>query len=165
MTISRKTKPRIISNRRGLSPIISSVMLTGFILILGLGVVSWATSQASLSSGEYAETVDSSIEQIREKVIFEYTFYNASSQELVVYVMNSGQSDDVTVTTAVVSNSSWYQVLSDFELYNMSGELIQDLDAGEEGYFTLEIALESETVYKTRAITGRGRGFETTFVV
>jgi hypothetical protein len=139
-------------------------MLTGCVLILGLGVISWANSQAALSSGEYAETVNSNLEQIKEKVIFEYVYYNASNHELVVYVMNSGQSDAATVTTAVVSNSSSYQVLSEFQLRNLSGELIQDLDAGEEGYFKLQLTLESETIYKIRSITGRGRSFETTFV-
>ena len=164
MTISREKLKRLISNRRGLSPVISSVMLTGFVLILGLGVISWANSQTALTSGEYAETVDSNLEQIKEKVIFEYLYYNVSSQELTVYIMNSGQSDAVTVTLAIVSNSSWHQMLSDFQLRDLSGELIQDLDVTEEGSFKLQLPLKAGEIYVIRVITGRGRAFETTFV-
>ena len=88
-------------------------MLTGFILIIGLGVISWANSRAAATSDEYAATVDSNLDQIKEKVIFEYVYYNTSNHELVVYVMNSGQSDAITITSAITSNSSWYQILSE----------------------------------------------------
>ena len=156
---------RLISKkRRGLSPIISTVMLTGFMLVLGLGVITWANSQASASSSEYAETVNSNLQQIQEKVIFEYAYYNASNQELVTYIMNAGQSDNVAVTTAIVSNSSWYEVLTNIQLRNLSGETIQNLDASEEGYFKLQLNLASETIYKIRIVTERGRSFETTLV-
>lgn len=164
MAINLKIIRKLVTEKRGLSPIISTVMLTGFILVLGLGVITWANAQAASSSSEYAETVDSNLKQIQEEIIFEYAHYNASNHELAIYVMNSGESENVAVTTVIVSNSSWYEVLSDIQLRNLSGEVIQDLDDLGEGYFKLQLALESETVYKIRIVTERGRSFETTFV-
>jgi len=80
-------------------------------------------------------------------------------------MMNCGKSNNVSLTNAFISNSSWYQSFTNIELTLLNGTSVQSLDVNDEGYLKITVDdLVVQSSYSIRVVTGRGRGFETTFV-
>jgi len=155
---------RLFFNRRAFSPVISNTLLAGAVIALGFAVLSWTYTRSSVFNLEYADVVEANLDKIKEKLVFEYLFYNTSENTLTVYLMNCGKSNNVSLTNAYLSNSSWFQSFSDIELMFLNGTLTQSLDIGEEGYFKLSVNLVANTGYSIRIVTERGRLFETPFI-
>jgi FlaG/FlaF family flagellin (archaellin) len=156
---------KLFRDRGGVSAVISNVILVGAVIAVGFSVMAWTYSQSSLYQAQYRESVSSDIDKLRERVSFEYVFYNNNS--LSVYLMNSGKVGKVNVTTAYVSysNGSLLATFSSPQLKFLSTNLNATyLDIGQEGYFVSSITLQPRTVYTVKVVTWRGSSFENTFV-
>ena len=155
---------RLFLDGRGVNVVISNVLMACAVIALGFAVLYW-TQQKSLDANiEYADTTDENIARIKEKLVFEYVSYNISQKELTVYLINCGKSNDVSLASVYLSNSSWSKSFFEIELRFLNGVLTQSLDILEEGRFQLSVGLVANTSYFIRLITKRGRLFATTFV-
>lgn len=163
--LTRKVR-RLFFGRRAVNIVISNLILAGAVVALGFAVLSWTYSRSSVYNMEYANLMEANSDRIREKLVFEYIFYDTSENELTVYLINCGKSNDVSLANVYISNDSWVQSFSDTELRFLNDTPTQSLDTGEEGYFKLRpsVDLVANTIYSIRIVTERGRLFDTTFI-
>lgn len=118
--LARKVR-RLFLDRHAVSVVVSTLIMVGAVIALGFAVLSWTYSRSSVFNMEYANLVDANSERMKEKLVFEYVFYNASSSELTVYLINCGKSNDVSLANVYLSNGSWFQSFSDIELRFLNG--------------------------------------------
>ena len=160
---------KLLLRKRGVTPVISSVILTGAVVAVSFVVLSWTQYRSSAYNEQYGDAMDADIAKLKERLAFEYTFYNGAQGNLSVYLMNCGTIDNVNITTAYVKTAAGVlvQVNSSITLIRFDGTEIadHDLDMGEEGYFVLSSPdLVADNIYSVRVVTGRGSTFENTFV-
>jgi hypothetical protein len=159
--------PKTLRDRRGVSAVISNMILVGAVITIGFAAVAWTYSQSSAYMSQYSESVDSDINKLRERVSFEYVFYDNSTKTLTVYLMNSGKVGDVNFTTVYVSytNTSLVGSYTGIQLKFLNTTSTTHLDVGQEGYFELSsITLKPGYVYTVKVVTRRGSSFGNTFV-
>ena len=159
---------KLLHERRAVSTVVSSVILTGAVIAVSFVVLFWAQYRSSAYNEQYSEAMNADIARLKERLAFEYVFYNNSGRKLSVYLMNCGTIDNVTVKTVYVSTSSGelIKVFSSVTLMHFNGTQIadKDLDRGEEGCFVLSpLDLVTGTSYSVRVVTGRGSTFDHTF--
>jgi len=164
--MNSKKAPKLLRNKRAVNAVISSVILTGAVIAISFAVLVWAQSHSLSYNEQYGEAIDSDIARLKERLAFEYVFYNRGESNLTAYIMNCGTIDDVTVQTVYVSNATWRRSFSSISLKFLNGTLAQSLSRGKEGYFILSLPtpLTSNAIYHVKIITGRGSTFETTFI-
>ncbi|UCE28698.1 MAG: hypothetical protein JSV85_05320 [Candidatus Bathyarchaeota archaeon] len=162
---------RTVLNKRAVSNVVSAVILTGVVIALSLAVFGWAQSRSSDYHSEYSETIDAETAKLREKLAFEYVFYNEDPPaKLSIYLLNYGTIDDVRIKTVYLYGSNGALVFEPFmepQLYLFQSWVeISELDRGEEGrlVLTLPEAL-SDGYYGVRIATTRGATFDSEFVV
>jgi hypothetical protein len=86
----------LIKNRRGMSPIISSVILSAVVIAIGASVWSVTDSAASVMQNDYYEGVMESVENIKERFYIENIGYsNSSEPKLKIWIYNYGEMDIV----------------------------------------------------------------------
>jgi len=163
--MNSKKALKLLRNKRAVNVVISSVILTCAVVAISFVVLVWAQYRSSSYSEQYGEAIDSDIAKLKERLAFEYVFYDRSGSKLTVYIMNCGTIDDVTVQTVYVSNATWRLSFSSISLKFLNGTPAQSLKKGSEGYFILSpLSLTSDAIYYVKIITGRGSTFETTFI-
>ncbi|UCE96394.1 MAG: hypothetical protein JSV51_01960 [Candidatus Bathyarchaeota archaeon] len=156
---------RFFLNKRGMSLVISSVILACAVITLGFVVLYWTQQRAFEANVEYSDTTDENIAKIGERMTFEHIFYNYSENTLSIYLINCGKSNYIVLDTAYLSNGSWSQTFSDIELKFLNSTETENLDIGEEGYFKISVNLVSFYMsYFMRITTVRGNQFETNFI-
>jgi len=160
-----KKVQRLLLDKRAVSAAISNTILTTVVVTLGFTVLYWTYARSSAFNTEYASVMETNLARIKEKLVFEYVFYNRSGRELDVYLMNCGTVDDVSLVNVYLSNNSWVQLFSIIDLKFLNGTATLGLDVQEEGYFKLaSVDLVAETSYSVRVITERGRWFDAKFI-
>ncbi len=156
---------KISKNRRGISAVISNLILIAAVIAVGFTVLVWSQTQSSNYTNMYGNAIKSDTDQLRERLVFEYIHYDSNSNELKVYVMNSGTIGNVSIASAYVDDVSYdspdLYLLSDYAETNS----IISLNATQEGHFTISISptLAPGTNYPITVITGRGSSFVATF--
>lgn len=168
----RKALLKLIKEKRGVSPAISNVIMVGAVIAVGFSTLIWAQSLAYSYSIQYSEAINADIERLKEKLTFEYVYYNTVNKSLYVYLLNCGAVDNVNITTIYVCfvNGTIVQLYqySSFTLKSFSGSIIADheLDRGDEGYIELsQLNLASENYFLVRVVTERGSNFDCAFAV
>ena len=160
---------KIIFDKRAVNNAVSATILTGVVISLSLAVFGWAQTRSSDYNSEFSETVDSETARLKEKLAFEYVFYDDSSENLTVFLLNCGTIDGIKIKTVYVydSGNDLVEVFSDPPLYSFQGwEEIsgQALDMGDEGRLVILLELEGG-FYNIRVVTERGATFDSGFVV
>jgi hypothetical protein len=161
---------KLLHRRRGVSVVVSNVILTGAVIAVSFAVLFWTQYRSSAYNEEYSEAMDADIARLKERVAFEYVFYNQSGSKLSVYLMNCGTINDTTVKTVYLTTDTGEvkEVFSNINLMDFNDVEIadQDLDRGEEGYFVLSLPPlgSAPDSYSVRVVTGRGSTFDHTFI-
>jgi hypothetical protein len=160
---------KLLHERRAVSAVVSSVILTGAVIAVSFVVLFWAQYRSSAYNEQYGEAMNADIARLKERLAFEYVFYDRSGVRLLVYLMNCGTIDNVTVQTVYVKDAAGapIPVSSSITLMHFNGTQIadKDLDRGEEGYFVLSsVSLVAGKSYSVRVVTGRGSTFDHTFI-
>ncbi|MDH5754438.1 MAG: hypothetical protein OEY95_04455 [Candidatus Bathyarchaeota archaeon] len=158
---------KLLRGRRAVSVVVSNVILTGAVIAVGFVVLSWTQYRSSAYNEQYGEAMNADIARLKERLAFEYVFYNYNSSGgyLSVYLMNCGTVDNVTIQTVYVTaiTGVLIQVNSNVTLRQFNGNEIADLDRGEEGYFVLSLPNLISSSYSVRIVTGRGSTFDHMF--
>jgi predicted PurR-regulated permease PerM len=153
---------KLLKSRRAVSAVISNMILVAAVIAVGFAMLAWAQSQSSNYTNQYGRAISSDINQLQERIVFEYISYNNSKNNLTVYLMNSGTIGSVSITTAYVNNTPNSTIA--LRLLS-SGASINSLNATMEGYFSIipYPSLAPGTNYSIKVITGRGSSFVSTF--
>jgi predicted PurR-regulated permease PerM len=158
-------KPRaknLLKSRRAVSAVISNLILIAAVIVVGFAVIAWAQSTSSSYNQHYSSAINSDINQLQERIVFEYIHYDNAKNNLTVYLMNSGTISNVMIATVYVNNTPNSTIA--LRLLS-SGAPISSLNATIEGYFSIipYPSLASATSYSIKIITGRGSSFVGTF--
>ena len=150
---------------------VSATIMTSVVIALGLSVFTWAQARSSDYNSDFSETVDTETAKLKEKLAFEYIFYDDTSSNLTVFLLNCGTIDDVKIKTVYIydSSSAPIQIFSDPLLYSFQGldEIPdQDLDIQDEGRLVLTISNPEKLsgFCNIKIVTVRGATFDTDFV-
>ena len=148
-----------LKNRRGISAVISNLILIGGVIAVGFSVLLWSQAQSSSYTASYGNAIRSDTDQLRERVAFEYIHYETGS--LTVYLMNSGTIGNVSIANVYVNNTAYGAPA----LYFLNGTSTNSLNATQQGYFSITppSSLALGTNYPILVITGRGSSFAATF--
>ena len=135
MSLIRLTKffQKMFSNKKAENTVVANTILAGAVISLGFVTLIWVTQRASIANDEYADVLETNLESIKEQVVFEYIFYNSNENNLTVYLMNCGKSNNVSLTTAYISNDTWIEPFDVSNLRLLNGTLTQNLDIDDEG--------------------------------
>ena len=154
-------------DRRAVSPVISTIILASVVITLSFVVLAWAQIRTADYAENYGETTDAEIARLKERLTVEYIFYDGSSRNISIYLLNCGAIDDVKIRSVHAKNGTWHKVFPSPSLKFLNGTSIpnQDLDIGEEGYLILSTdTLTAGTYYFVRIVTHRGSLFDSGFV-
>ena len=142
-------------------------MLASVVLSLGFGMQYWVYWRSMEYNDQYGILVDDSIAKMKEKLVFEHIFYNASDSKLTVYLINCGKIDDTSISSVSLSRGDlWSKTFYKEEIILKfpDGTETEELDILEEGYFQLPVGLDDGKSHVILIITGRGKAFVTTFI-
>jgi len=144
-------------------------MMAGTVVTLSFVVFAWSQSVSSSYNNQYNQTVTTEIDKLKEKLVFEYVYYDATPKSVKVYLLNCGTIDAVTIVNVYVSNSSgWLQSFSKPPLKLLNGTPASDqlLDRGEERHIDLSLSdnLKKYAIYSVKVVTVRGATFDSSFV-
>ena len=77
---------------RGLSPVVSSIILCAAVLVIGASIWSVTYSASNIMQSDYYEEVMESVEKIKERFCIEnIEFENASQPKLKIWIFNYGK--------------------------------------------------------------------------
>ena len=164
---------RLLNNKKALSTVVSTVVLTAGVLALGIAVLYWAYSWGNIANLQYSREVADSSHAVSERVGFEYISYSGQSSTLTVSIINWGRANNLTISTVHVWDSFHNYVgtgaYTPSQLTNITnGSPIPNnlLNIGDEGSFTVVFPETLENgYYNIRLVTGRGRNFDGSFIV
>ena len=156
---------RIFFNKRAINNAVSATIMTSVVIALGLSVFTWAQARSSDYNSDFSETVDTETAKLKEKLAFEYIFYD--ERNLTVFLLNCGTIDDVKIKTVYIydHHNNLKEIFSDPSLYSFQGwEEIpdQNLDIQDEGRLVLSADLSG--FYNIKIVTVRGATFDADFV-
>ena len=161
---------RILFDKRAINNAVSATIMTSVVIALGISVFTWAQARAADYNSDFSQTVDTETAKLKEKLAFEYVFYDGtSSSNLTVFLLNCGTIDDVKIKTVYIydRSSDLIEFFSNPRLYSFQGldEIPdQDLDRQEEGRLVLHLSSWLSGFYNIKIVTVRGATFETDFV-
>jgi hypothetical protein len=92
--------------RRGLSPVIAAVLLSGTVLLIGGALWAYASDTATFVATGYIEDTIELTNEVTERFVVEHISYDSSLNELKVWVYNYGGQQIVVDTYAYVSSTS-----------------------------------------------------------
>jgi hypothetical protein len=143
------------------------MILTAGVVVAGVAILYWAYSWGAVANHEYSNAVDSSSNAIGERIAFEYiTYSNLAPQNLTVYIINCGQTNNVSIARVYISNSTWVgTTLPSPTLMSTANpnQTLLGLDMTDEGFFNVTTTLGSGSYYTIHLVTQRGRNFDGVF--
>ena len=149
----------LLKNRRGVSAVISNLILIAAVIAVGFVVLVWSQTQSSNYTNLYGNAIKSDTDQLRERLAFEYIHYNSTG--LRVYLMNSGTIGDVSIASVYINSTSYASP----SLFLLNDTPTSSLNATQEGYFSIIpfTTLAPGMNYPITIVTGRGSSFVATF--
>lgn len=97
---------RFKRGRRGLSPIVSSVILTAMVLVIGASVWGVTSGASSVIQNNYYEEVVESVDKIKERFCIENMGLDKASNKLMVWILNYGTIDVTVDMIRVIGGSN-----------------------------------------------------------
>lgn len=81
---------RLSKNKRGISAVISSVIMVAAVIAVGLSVVAWTTGTFARQQSETGEFFNTENQKMRENFVIEDVWFNPSPRYVNVTVRNVG---------------------------------------------------------------------------
>jgi len=96
---------RLLGNRKGLAPVVATIILCGVVLTIGISVWSLTYSISSGLESDYYESVKRQIDKVSERFTVEHVAYDNDTNTLRVWVYNYG-TVDINIDVYVFFGSS-----------------------------------------------------------
>lgn len=133
----------IKTKRRGLSPVIATIILTAAVITLGAVAWAYAKNAGSLMANDYIEEVIDEVENIVERYTIEKIYFNDATNNFTVWVYNYG-SISITIDT--------YISVTNGQTYTRSGTLI---NARELKSISFNIDIPNDTIVNITCFSRR----------
>jgi flagellin-like protein len=93
----------LINKRKGISPVISTIILAGMVFMVGTMVWSYTFGASTWAAENYVNDTLSLVDYVTERFIVEHITTNSSTGALKVWIYNYG---DLTITADVYVNTT-----------------------------------------------------------
>lgn len=97
---------RYCKRSRGLSTIVTSVMMLSGVAVLGTGVVAWSNSNLSANQEGLNTQLSTSVNKIKESLVIENIWFNLTPPRFVNITMNNVGTIGLNVTEIQLGNST-----------------------------------------------------------
>ena len=97
---------RYCKRARGLSTIVTSVMMLSGVAVLGTGVVAWSNSNLSTEQQVLNTKLSTSVNKIKESLVIENIWFNLTPPRFVNITMNNVGTIGLNVTEIQLGNST-----------------------------------------------------------
>jgi len=97
---------RYCKRSRGLSTIVTSVMMLSGVAVLGTGVVAWSNSNLSANQEGLNNQLSTSVNKIKESLVIENIWFNLTPPRFVNITMNNVGTIGLNVTEIQLGNST-----------------------------------------------------------
>lgn len=136
--------------RAGVSDLVASLLTLAITVIVGVSVFGFVNAQSSMSSQSYGESVNTYVEQMREKFVIVNAALNyPSSDKVTVWFYNYGGIDTQMVQIYIGTSESNLESVS-------SSSLPLDLPKGSIRSITFDYTTSVGQVYYIKAVGARG---------
>jgi hypothetical protein len=155
---------RILTNKKAISTIIGTVILTAGVLAMGIAVLYWAQGWGKIATKEYSETIANQAKAVQEKIAFEFSSYSTGT--LTTYVIQWGTATDVTIVRIFIWDYLHNPIttINNPSVYNLAASRDAPLNPGQEGRITMSgLPNLPSGAYYMRIVTARGRTFDGQF--
>ncbi len=136
--------------RKGISPVISTLIMLSIVVAFGTGLMLWsgdALSTFSISQGLFLQQGS---ESVKERLIVEFVeFKNTVPKDIVVHIRNVGQNNINIDTVSIVE-------LSTASASTLFQPTSNDIEMGQVKSFTFQYNFNTGKVYKITIITSNG---------
>jgi hypothetical protein len=173
-------KPGIWSrDKRALSPIFATVLLSSIIIVFGSTAYYYASNITTTTTNDYVSSLSNSQQSIAERISFENVIYTQSfPATLKIYILNSGSANNLKINVVFIYDSSQnivgaYSGSAISALNPIDGNIPTPtpitgnaLNVGKEAYFTVTLegpSLISGSIYTIHLITQSGSYFDHEF--
>src|SRR3989304_3060361 len=90
---AERTIRGLLSSKKAVSVVVSTVVLTAGVLALGIAVLYWAYSWGNLDKLEYSRAVAGSSHAVSERRGLEYISFSRANNQLTVNIINWGRAN------------------------------------------------------------------------
>jgi len=97
---------RYCKRSRGLSTIVTSVMMLSGVAVLGTGVVAWSSSNLSANQEGLNTQLSTNVNKIKESLVIENIWFNLTPPRFVNITMNNVGTIGLNVTEIQLGNST-----------------------------------------------------------
>lgn len=139
---------RLLSNKRGVSEIIASLILILVVTAAGVVIYAYSVSAFSSSGSHFEQQTKLNTEQIRERFQVIRVWWDNSNNQLNLTILNYGQID-ITVSAVYINGTAVQQFLSGQSVHVGVGELVYVK-------FVSPLPIQSGTVSEILVVTERG---------
>lgn len=92
-------------SKKGISPVLSSILLTAAALSIGISLWGFALSAGSVLQQDYLQEVNRNIEKVKERFLIEHICFDDSTDQLHVWIYNYGKVP-ISINVYVLKNST-----------------------------------------------------------
>jgi flagellin-like protein len=166
-------------NNRALSPIFATVLLAAIIIIFGSVAYYYSSNVVRTSTNDYVNTLSSSQQSIAERIGFENVIYSPSPATLTVYIINSGGSNNIKLSSVFIYNTN-HAIVGAYSGNSQISALYpitsvqpsptpitgNALNVGKEAFFLITLngpSLNAGSIYTIHLITQSGSAFDHEF--
>lgn len=89
--------------RKGFSPVISSMILTSAVIIIGSILWAYSRSATVVMTNSYVDETFMTLDNLIERFTIEKIYYNDTDKKMILYIYNYG---DIPITLDIYINSS-----------------------------------------------------------
>jgi hypothetical protein len=93
-------------NRKALSPVISSLILSATVIVVGGTIWGYANGASTVIAENYVNDTLELVNEVTERFIVEHVSYDSGTDELSVWVYNYGDQKIIVDTNANITTSS-----------------------------------------------------------
>jgi hypothetical protein len=93
-------------NRKALSPVISSLILSATVIVVGGTIWGYANGASTVIAENYVNDTLELVNEVTERFIVEHVSYDSGTDELSVWVYNYGDQKIIVDTYATITTSS-----------------------------------------------------------
>jgi hypothetical protein len=167
-------------DKRALSPIFATVLLASIIIVFGSAAYYYTSNITSNATNDYVNTLMDSQQAMSERIGFENVVYTSSPARLTIYIINCGSANNVKINSVFVYDAN-HTIVGVYSGSPNPISVLQPIDggtpaptpitgnnlnAGQEGYFTVTMAgpsLTSGSIYTIHLVTKSGSYFDYDF--
>lgn len=142
--------------RKGVSPIVSSLLVTIIIIVIGVAVFAWAMNVLNLSGESMFSIITFSSEKMKEDIVIEHVTFYYSNNSITLYIRNIGDIEVKIVDFFIQDlNSS-----SELEHVSLSDRnIILLIDEFEAVNIRVSTSLVWGDIYMIKIVSDRGNSF------